>query len=121
MKRLFVNYLSPDKSFGVATEQKFIAYNLSRLELLNENTSSFFRIGRYICLIAAADKEKSIIRMYFLDLIGDPTLINKVKEFHTGYDKQKLLSLMEVYNSMYQSAFDAVELFDEFISPSENK
>jgi hypothetical protein len=115
-KKLYVNELNDEKTLGVATEGRFISFNLITLGRNHEESSPIFYVGRYMCFIAAQDVQKTIIKMYFLDLKKEPSLIEIAQTFGGNDMKQQIISYLEMYNMSYESNFDSVELFKDFPS-----
>ena len=108
--KLFVDFVSPDESIAITTNDESIRYNMHQLGYISERYTHICGIGRYICLFVAKDED--INQMLFLDLRknGETAkelmrLLSVQKDF-----KRKFISLVELWNADYDNNFYMLEL-----------
>ncbi len=106
-KRLYVDSFNEDKSMAITTNKSSVSYNLTTLNKLNEKSSPAFTVGKYICIVWTTNPPS----LTFLDLRKNPDLAKDIVNSPQLNEllKQKFISLIETYNSTYDSNPDDVE------------
>lgn len=106
-KKLYVDFFNPDKSMAIVTNKLSVSYNLIMLDRFNDMASPIFTVGRYVCIVWATNPPS----MMFLDVKKNPDVANDIinsPDFASR--KDKFISLLEAYNSTYESTKDYIEL-----------
>lgn len=105
---LYVDSLDENETLGITANELSVSYNLVMLNNFNLDASAVFTAGRYFCMVW----ETSPPSITFVDIIKKPEVVNTIiyaPEFDDSY-RAKFSSLLENYNSTYDSKKDEVKL-----------
>lgn len=107
---LYVDFVSPDESIAITTNEASIQYNLNRLDQFNAHYTHICAIGRYICLFVS--KDLTINQMLFLDLRKNEEAARDLLQLLQVQQafRRKFISLMELWNADYENNFHLLEL-----------